>query len=78
MKYKLEILGIDNESDVELYYELNEDLDQLKAIANQYTKDEQFNKKIIESYFLSEIRVSIEEMNEDGTWTTILSFIDFL
>lgn len=78
MKYKLKIQGIDTESYIELYYELNDDLDQLKAIANQYTKDEQFVKKVIETYFISKIRVTIEEMNEDGTWTTILSFIDFL
>lgn len=78
MKYKLRIQGIDTESYIELYYELSEDLDQLKAIANQYTKDEQFVKKVMGSYFISKIRVTIEEMNEDGTWTTILSFIDFL
>lgn len=79
MKYRLHIFSVyDDGSRDPLYYELSDDIEQLKAIAREYTKDDEFNKKIIEKHYSSEIVVTLEEMNSDGNWTLLLEYIDFL
>lgn len=79
MKYRLIIRSeFDDGSRTRLYYEIGEDVDQLKSVAGAFTKDEEFNKKIIKEYQSSAIIVSLEEMNEDGTWSLLLEYVDFL
>ena len=79
MKFKLSIYSeFGDGSRQRIYYELGDDAEQLKAVAGEYTKDDEFNKKVIQTYCSSEIIISLEEMNEDGTWTLILEYIDFL
>ena len=79
MKFRLSIYSeFDDGSRERIYYEINEDGEKLKAIAGAYTEDEEFNKKVIQTYCSNEIVVTLEEMNEDGTWTLVLEYIDFL
>lgn len=79
MKYKLSIYSeFDDGTRTRIYYELGDDEDQLKSVAGAYIKDDEFNKKLIQAYCSSQVAVTLEEMNNDGSWTLILEYIDFL
>lgn len=79
MVYRLRICSeFDDGSRCPLYYELDENLDRLKEVASNYAEDNEFNKKIIETYASSLIVVVLEELKSDGDWVTLLEYVDFL
>ena len=79
MKYKISIYSeFEDGSRERIYYELGDDKDKLLAVAKAYGQDDDFNKKIIEIFASSTIIISLEELNEDGTWTLSLEYYDFL
>jgi len=79
MKYRLSIYSeFEDGSRERIYLELGEDKEQLMGVVKAYTDDDDFNKKIIALYATDTIIVSLEEMNDDGTWTLILEYVDFL
>jgi len=78
MKYRLSIYADFDGCRERIYHELGDDKDRLLDVVNAYTSDDSFNKKLIAMYASDTIVISLEEMNEDGSWTLCLEYVDFL